>query len=153
MTHPEEKLEALGLTLPEPTPPLAAYVPAVRSGNLVYLSGQGPMREGKLAYTGKVGADVDVEQAKDAARLACLSGLAALKAEVGDLAKVKRVVKLTVFVNSAPGFDQQPAVANGASELLQEVFGDMGKHARSAVGTSELPFGIAVEVEFIFEVT
>jgi enamine deaminase RidA (YjgF/YER057c/UK114 family) len=152
VTHPDEKLEELGFALPEPTPPFAAYVPAVRAGNLVYISGQGPMREGKLAYTGKVGADVDVEQAKDAARLACLSGLAALKAEIGDLSKLKRVVKLTVFVNSAPGFDQQPAVANGASELLQEIFGDAGRHARSAVGTSELPFGISVEIEFIFEV-
>lgn len=152
MTHPEERLKELGLELPEATAPFAAYVPAVRTGNLVYLAGQGPMRDGAIAYSGKVGAEVDIDQAKDAARLACLSGLAALKAEIGDLANVTRVVKLTVFVNSAPGFDQQPVVANGASELLQEVFGDAGKHARSAVGTSELPFGIAVEVEFIFEV-
>jgi enamine deaminase RidA (YjgF/YER057c/UK114 family) len=152
MTHPEERLKEMGLELPEPTPPFAAYVPAVRTGKLVYISGQGPMRDGKLAYTGKVGIDVNVEQAQDAARLACLSGLAALKAEIGDLANMKRVVKLTVFVNSAPGFDQQPTIANGASELLQEIFGDAGKHARSAVGTSELPFGISVEIEFIFEV-
>lgn len=150
--HPEERLAELGLELPAPTAPFAAYVPAVRTGNLVYLSGQGPMRDGAVAYTGKVGAEVTPEQAKEAAQLTCLSGLAALKAEIGDLARVTRVVKLTVFVNSAPGFDQQPAVANGASELLQEVFGDAGRHARSAVGTAELPFGIPVEIEFVFEV-
>lgn len=150
--HPEERLAELGHALPEPTPPLAAYVPAVRTGNLVYISGQGPMRDGAVAYTGKVGADVTPEQARQAAELTCLSGLAALKAEIGDLANVTRVVKLTVFVNSAPGFDQQPAVANGASELLQKVFGDAGRHARSAVGTAELPFGIPVEIEFVFEV-
>jgi enamine deaminase RidA (YjgF/YER057c/UK114 family) len=151
--HPEERLAELGLELPEPTPPMAAYVPAVRTGNLVYISGQGPMRDGAVAYTGKVGAEVTPEQAKDAAQLTCLSGLAALKAEIGDLARVTRVVKLTVFVNSSAGFDQQPAVANGASELLQKVFGDAGRHARSAVGTAELPFGIPVEIEFVFEVT
>jgi enamine deaminase RidA (YjgF/YER057c/UK114 family) len=99
-----------------------------------------------------VGAEVDLEQAKEAARVTCLCGLAALKAEIGDLDNVTRVVKLTVFVNSAPGFDQQPQVANGASELLQAVFGERGKHARSAVGMAELPFGMAVEIEFVFEV-
>ncbi len=150
--HPEERLAELGLELPEPTRPFAAYVPAVRTGNLVYISGQGPMRDGAVAYPGKVGADVTPEQAKEAAQLACLAGLAALKAEIGDLGRVTRVVKLTVFVNSAPGFDQQPAVANGASELLQEVFGETGRHARSAVGMAELPFGIPVEIEFVFEV-
>jgi enamine deaminase RidA (YjgF/YER057c/UK114 family) len=150
--HPEERLSSLGLELPAPTPPVAAYVPTVRTGNLVFVSGQGPVRDGKFAYTGKVGTDVDLDQAKDAARLTCLCGLAALKAEIGDLADVVRVVKLTVFVNGAPGFDQQPAVANGASELLQEVFGDAGRHARSAVGMAELPFGMPVEIEFVFEV-
>lgn len=149
---PEEKLAELGYELPSPTPPLAAYVPAVRTGNLVYISGQGPMGDGKLV-TGKVGADVSLEEAQDAARVTCLNGLAALKAEIGDLSKVTRVVKLLVMVNSAPGFDQQPAVGNGASELLLEVFGDAGRHARSAVGVAELPFGICVEIEFIFEVS
>lgn len=149
---PEERIAELGLVLPAPTPPVAAYVPAVRTGNLVFLSGQGPFRDGAFFCTGKVGADVDIEQAKEAARITCLNGLAALKAEIGDLSKVKRVVKLTVFVNSAPGFGQQPLVGNGASELLQEVFGDAGKHARSAVGVAELPFNMAVEVEFVFEV-
>jgi enamine deaminase RidA (YjgF/YER057c/UK114 family) len=148
---PEEKLAELGMILPTPVPPVAAYVPAVRTGKLVFISGQGPVREGKLV-TGKVGADVGLDEAKVAARVTCLNGLAALKAEIGELSKVTRVVKLTVFVNSAPGFDQQPAVANGASELLQEVFGEAGKHARSAVGMAELPFGMCVEIEFVFEV-
>ena len=148
---PEERIAELGLELPEPTPPVAAYVPAVQTGNLVFLSGQGPVRNGSFV-TGKVGADLDVEAATEAAKLTCLSGLAALKAEIGDLSRVARVVKLTVFVNSAPGFDKQPLVGNGASELLQEIFGDAGKHARSAVGVAELPFNIAVEVEFVFEV-
>lgn len=150
--HPEERLAELGLTLPEPAAPVAAYVPAVRTGNLVYISGQGPLRDGRLAFTGKVGAEVDIDSAKEAARITCLNGLAALKAEIGDLADVTRVVKLTVFVNSAAGFDQQPAVANGASELLQDLFGDAGRHARSAVGMAELPFGMSVEIEFVFEV-
>lgn len=150
--HPEDKLAELGLSLPEPTPPVAAYVPAVRTGNLVYISGQGPIRDGALMFTGKVGAEVDVDQAMDAARQTSLCGLAALRAEIGDLAKVTRVVKLTVFVNSAPGFVEQPKVANGASELLQEVFGEAGRHARSAVGMAELPFGMPVEIEFVFEV-
>lgn len=149
---PEERIAELGLTLPSPTPPLAAYVPAVRTGNLVYLSGQGPFRDGKFSCLGKVGAEVDIEQAKDAARLTCLCGLAALKAEIGELSNVVRVVKLTVFVNGAPGFDQQPAVGNGASELLQALFGEAGRHARSAVGVAELPFGMPVEIEFVFEV-
>lgn len=150
--NPEERLAELGLTLPQPTPPVAAYVPTVRTGNLVFISGQGPVRDGSFAYLGKVGADVSLDEAKDAARITCLCGLAALKAEIGDLANVVRVVKLTVFVNGAPGFDQQPAVANGASELLQEVFGEAGRHARSAVGMAELPFGMPVEIEFVFEV-
>jgi enamine deaminase RidA (YjgF/YER057c/UK114 family) len=149
---PEAKLAELGYTLPTPTPPVAVYVPAVRTGNLVFISGQGPVADGAFTATGKVGRDVTLEEAKDAARLTCLNGLAALKAEVGDLAKVSRVVKLTVFVNSGPGFDQQPSVANGASELLQEVFGEAGRHARSAVGMAELPFDMSVEIEFIFEV-
>lgn len=150
---PEERLAELGLDLPEPTPPVAAYVPAVRSGDLVFLSGQGPFRDGAFTAMGKVGAEIDIPAAKEAARLTCLNGLAALKAEIGELSRVERVVKLTVFVNSAPGFDQQPQVGNGASELLQEVFGDAGRHARSAVGVAALPFGMSVEIEFVFEVS
>ena len=149
---PEEKLAELGITLPEPAAPVAAYVPAVRTGNLVYISGQGPITPSGFTSVGKVGADVTQEQAIEAARVTCINGLAALKAEIGELSKVTRVVKLLVMVNSAPGFDQQPAVGNGASELLQEVFGEAGRHARSAVGMAELPFGMPVEIEFIFEV-
>lgn len=148
--HPEERLEELGLALPEPPKPVAAYVPAVRSGNLVFVSGQGPF--GSRVSSGKVGADVSVEDAQEAARDTCLNGLAVVKALVGDLSKVTRVVKLTVYVCSAPGFTQQPLVANGASELLQELFGEAGRHARAAVGVAELPFGIPVEIEFVFEV-
>ncbi|MGH2760464.1 MAG: RidA family protein [Actinomycetota bacterium] len=150
---PEERIAELGLELPAPTPPVAAYVPAVRTGNLVFISGQGPFRDGAFTCLGKVGSDVDVERAKEAARQTCLNGLAALKAEIGELSRVTRVVKLTVFVNSAPGFGEQPVVANGASELLQEIFGEAGRHARSAVGMAELPFGMSVEIEFVFEVS
>ena len=149
---PEERVAELGYTLPQPTPPVAAYVPTVRTGDLVFVSGQGPFRDGKMVSTGKVGGDVSIEEAQEAARITCLNGLAALKAEIGELSKMQRVVKLTVFVNSAPGFDQQPAVGNGASELLQDVFGEAGRHARSAVGMAELPFGMSVEIEFVFEV-
>ncbi len=149
---PEERLAELGLELPEPSVPVAAYVPAVRTGNLVYISGQGPVRDGAFAYTGKVGDNVTLEDAQIAARLTCLNGLAALRSEIGELGNVTRVVKLLVLVNSAPGFTQQPLVGNGASELLQELFGDAGRHARSAVGVAELPFGMPVEIEFIFEV-
>ena len=147
--HPEQRLEELGLKLPTAAAPVAAYVPTVRTGNLVFVSGQGPWGFEPL---GKVGADVTIEQAQRAARITALYGLSALKAEIGDLADVTRVVKLMVFVNSAPGFTDQPKVGNGASELLQQVFGEAGRHARSAVGMAELPMNIPVEVEFIFEV-
>lgn len=151
--HPEEKLGELGLELPDPPRPVAAYVPVVRTGNLVFVAGQGPWLSGSRGLTGKVGADVTVEQAREAARDCCLNGLAAIKAEVGDLQAVARMVKLTVFVASAPGFHEQPSVANGASELLEEVFGDSGRHARAAVGVTELPFNIPVEVDFVAEIT
>lgn len=148
--HPDERLRELGLTLPEPAAPVAAYVPTVRTGDLLFVSGQGPW--GFEPLGAKVGAEVDVRAAQEAARTATLYGLAAVKAEVGDLSTVRRVVKLTVFVASAPGFTDQPLVANGASELLADVFGEAGRHARSAVGVAELPLGIPVEVDFIFEV-
>lgn len=147
---PEARLKELGYELPEAPKPVAAYVPTVQTGNLVFVSGQGPFGTG---VTGKVGADVTVEQAQDAARITCLNGLAQIKAAVGDLGRVTRIVKLTVFVASAPGFGDQPKVANGASELLQEVFGEAGRHARSAVGVAELPFDIPVEIEFTVEVS
>jgi len=146
-----ERLAELGLTLPGVAAPVAAYVPAVRSGDHVYTSGQLPMVDGSLAQTGKVGADVTPEQGKELARTCALNALAAIDALVG-LDAVKRVVKVVGFVASADGFTGQPAVVNGASELLGAVFGDAGQHARSAVGVAELPLGAPVEVELIVEV-
>ena len=146
-----DRLREMGLELP---PPFAAgnYVPAVHAGDLVFVSGSGPQLPDGGFVTGKVGADVDVEQAEEAARLCALASLTALQGEIGDLDRVKRIVKLLGFVNSAPGFDQQPAVIDGASTLLISLFGDRGRHARSAVGMAELPFNIAVEVEMVVQV-
>ncbi|MFL6137734.1 MAG: RidA family protein [Frankiaceae bacterium] len=152
MSTPDDRLVELGITLPDVVPPVAAYVPAVRSGSMVYVSGQVPVVNGKLATTGKVGAEVDPETAKDLARTCALNALAAVKAEIGDLAAVRRIVKLVGFVASAPDFTGQPQVVNGASELLGEVFGEAGKHARSAVGVAALPLDAPVEVELIVEV-
>ncbi len=152
MSAPEERLAELGLTLPPVVPPVAAYVPAVRNGNLVWTSGQLPMVDGKMPATGKVGAEVGADQAKDMARTCALNALAAIKAEVGDLSAVRRVVKVVGFVASAPDFTGQPGVVNGASELLGEVFGDAGRHARSAVGVVALPLDAPVEVELVVEV-
>ncbi|GAA2656540.1 RidA family protein [Nonomuraea recticatena] len=149
---PEEKLAELGLTLPEVVAPLAAYVPAVRSGDHIYTSGQVPMVDGKLAQTGKVGAEVSLEEARDLARICALNALAAVKSQIGDLSKIKRIVKVVVFVASTPDFTAQPQVGNGASELLRDVLGDLGVHARSAVGVSVLPLDAPVEVELIAEV-
>jgi enamine deaminase RidA (YjgF/YER057c/UK114 family) len=151
MSDPYEKLAELGLKLPEVVPPVAAYVPALRSGNHVYVSGQLPMADGKLLATGKVGAEISPEQAKELAARCALNGLAALEWLVG-LGKVVRIVKVVGFVASAPGFTGQPGVINGASELFGAVFGEDGKHARSAVGVGELPLGAPVEVELIAEV-
>ena len=152
MSTPEERITELGLTLPSDAPPLAAYVPAVRSGNLVFTAGQLPRRDGELVATGKVGAEVTPELAAEAAAACALNALAAIKGEVGDLSAVRRVVKVVVFVASAPGFTGQPGVANGASELLGKVFGDAGVHARSAVGVAVLPLDVPVEVELVVEV-
>ncbi|MBY6436372.1 RidA family protein [Rhodococcus kroppenstedtii] len=146
-----ERLAELGLTLPPVVPPVASYVPAVRSGNHVFTSGQLPMVDGALHATGKVGAEVDPEVATEAARLCALNALAAIDALVG-LESITRVVKVVGFVASAPGFTGQPGVINGASHLLGDVFGDAGVHARSAVGVAELPLGAPVEVELIVEV-
>ncbi len=146
-----ERLAELGIELPEVVTPLAAYVPAVRTGNLVYTSGQLPMVAGTLPQSGKVGADVSQEDAKDLARICALNGLAAVHSLVG-IDAVTRVVKVVGFVASAPGFNGQPGVVNGASQLFGEVFGDAGAHARSAVGVSELPLDAPVEVEIIVEV-
>ncbi|WP_454194684.1 RidA family protein [Nocardia sp. Marseille-Q1738] len=151
MTQWEKNLAELGLTLPPVVPPVAAYVPAIRTGSLVYTSGQLPFVDGRLSAVGKVGAEVSIEEAKEAARLCALNALAAVHDLVG-LDAVVRIVKVVGFVASAPGFGDQPVVINGASEFLGQVFGDAGKHARSAVGVSELPKNTPVEVELIAEV-
>ena len=151
MADPHAKLAELGLTLPDVAPPLAAYVPAVRTGNYVYVSGQLPLVDGKLIASGKVGDEITTEQAKELAARCALNGLAALESAVG-LGKVVRIVKVVGFVASAPGFTDQPTVINGASELFGEVLGEAGRHARSAVGVAELPRNAPVEVELIAEV-
>jgi enamine deaminase RidA (YjgF/YER057c/UK114 family) len=145
------RLADLGIELPDVVPPMAAYVPAVRTGNLVYTAGQVPMQAGKLLKTGKVGAEVSPEEGKELARTCALNALAAVHSLVG-IDAVTRVVKVVGFVASAPGFNGQPGVINGASHLLGEVFGEAGAHARSAVGVSELPLDAPVEVELIVEV-
>jgi enamine deaminase RidA (YjgF/YER057c/UK114 family) len=149
---PEESLAKLGLALPAAPKPVAAYVPSVRTGNLVFVAGQLPFVDGKLPKTGKLGAGVTLEEGQQLARTAALNALAIVKAEVGDLSKVKRVVRVGAFVASADSFTDQPKVANGASELLQQVFGDKGKHARAAVGVNVLPLDAPVEVELVVEV-
>ncbi len=148
---PSERLAELGITLPPVVPPLAAYVPAVRTGSLVFTSGQLPMVDGSLPRTGKVGAEVTPEDAASDARAAALNALAAVHALVG-IDSVVRVVKVVGYVASAPGFTGQPAVVNGASELLGEVFGAEGAHARSAVGVTALPLDVPVEIELVVEV-
>lgn len=148
---PRRRLAALGLRLPEVTPPVAAYLPAVTSQGQVYVSGQLPIVEGELLATGKVGAEIDVAEARRLAERCALNAIAAVDREAG-LANVVRVVKVVGFVASAPGFRAQPAVVDGASELLVSVFGEAGRHARSAVGVAELPLGSPVEVEVIFAV-
>jgi enamine deaminase RidA (YjgF/YER057c/UK114 family) len=151
MPTPEERLQQLGVTLPVPAAPLAAYVPCVRTGNLVYVSGQVPLVDGKPSHLGRLGAEVGLEEGMAAARHCAVNVLAALKAELGELARVRRVVKVTVFVASEPGFTDQPKVANGASELFGGAFGEAGRHARAAVGVAALPLGVPVEVDAIVE--
>ena len=148
----EAKLTQMGLTLPAPGKPVANYVSSVRAGNLVFLSGHGPVLENGSLITGKVGADLTLDEGYDAARQVALVLLASLKSEIGDLDKVRRVVKLLGMVNCTPDFVDQPRVINGASDLLVEIFGDKGRHARSAVGMNALPMNIAVEIEMIVEI-
>ena len=152
MSTPEERLAELGLSVPEVAKPVAAYIPAVRSGTHVVTSGQLPMREGQLITTGKVGGEVTPEEAVECAKQCALNAIAAVRAEVGELSKVKRIVKVVAFIASTPDFTGQPGVANGASELFGEVFGDAGRHARSAVGVPVLPLDAPVEVELVVEV-
>ena len=145
----EAKIKELGFILPEPAKPLAAYIPAIKIDKLVYTAGQLPSVNGQLKYKGKVGYSVSEADAQKAAELSLLNCLAVIKSVCGDLEQIEQVVKLTVFVNSADGFTNQPKVANGASELLLKIFGDAGKHVRSAVGVNELPIDAALEIEMV----
>lgn len=149
----EARLKEMGVKLPQAVKPVANYVPAVRSGNLVFLSGHGPFDEDGSLITGKLGSELTTEQGYEAARRVAIGLLGSLKAEIGDLESVKRVVKLLGLVNCTSDFTAQPKVINGASDFLVEVFGARGKHARSAVGTNALPMNIAVEIEMIVEIT
>ncbi len=148
----EEKLKQMGITIPEPVKPLAAYIPAMQVGNLVMTSGQVPISAGVVKFQGKVGKDLSEEEGKEAAKLCAINCLSAVKSVIGSLDKINRILKLTVFISSAEGFTAQPKVANGASEFIGEIFGDAGKHVRSAVGVSELPLNSAVEIEMIVEI-
>lgn len=152
MTLPSRRLADLGLSLPAVVSPLAAYVPAVRFEDLVYTAGQLPLVNGSLRAVGKVGAEVSVEEAVDCAQVAALNGLAAVADLAGELDAISRIVKVTVYVASAPGFTDQPLIANGASQLLGDVFGQAGRHARSAVGVAVLPLDAPVEVELVVAV-
>ena len=152
MSRIEKKLQDMNIVLPKAPTPAAAYVPAKTVGNLVYISGQDCRVNGVLKYKGKVGSDLTVEQGYDAARIAAINLLAVLKEHIGDLDRVKQIVKVLGFVNSAAGFVEQPYVINGASELLEKVFGEKGKHARSAISANELPFNTPVEIEMIVEI-
>ncbi|MGI6357284.1 MAG: RidA family protein [Bacillota bacterium] len=148
----EAKIQELGLTIPTPAKPLAAYVPAVQSGNQVFVSGQLPSKDGQLLHKGLLGREVSVEQGYEAARACALNCLGAVKALVGSLDNVVRIVKVTGFVAATPEFTDHPKVVNGASELMQQIFGEQGAHARAAVGMASLPLGVPVEVEMIVEV-
>ena len=152
MPTPEERLQRLGVNLPSPAVPVAAYVPCVRTGSLVYVSGQVPVLDGKPSHLGHLGDNVDLEDGRAAARTCAVNVLAALKAELGELSRVRRVVKVTGFVASTPDFTDHPKVINAASELFGDAFGDAGRHARAAIGVAALPLGVPVEVEAIVEV-
>jgi len=148
----EDKIKELGYILPETPKPLAAYIPAIKTGDYVYTSGQVPFAEGELKYAGKIGFDLSIEEGQKAAELCALNALSAIKSVIGDLNKIEQIIKVTVFVNSADAFTDQPKVANGASEFLGKIFGEAGKHVRSAVGVNELPVDSAVEIEMIVKV-
>ncbi len=149
---PSKRLAAMKLTLPNVVAPVGGYVPAVRSGGFVFTSGQLPFRDGKVVFTGKVPGEVSVEDATEGAALAILNAVAAASEAAGGLDNIRRVIRVGVFVNSGPGFTEQPKVANGASDFLVEIFGDSGRHARAAIGVAELPLNAAVEVELVVEV-
>jgi enamine deaminase RidA (YjgF/YER057c/UK114 family) len=152
MARPEEALAALGLTLPAPFPPAADYVACRRSGHLLYISGHGPMRDGKVVYAGKVGADLDIAAGARSAELTMLNVLASIKADLGELSRVIGFVRLSVFVNATADFDKHHLVADGASQLLTKLYGPAAAHARFAVGMASLPFNIATEIEAVVEV-
>ncbi|QNB46573.1 RidA family protein [Thermanaerosceptrum fracticalcis] len=152
MSMVEKKLAEMGLSIPEAPKPVAAYVPAVKTGEYIYTSGQIPLVNGELKFKGKVGAEMTLEQGYEAAKVCALNCLSVIKGLIGDLDKIEQVVKVVGFVNSAPGFNMQPKVVNGASELLGAVMGEKGFHARSAVGVNELPLDATVEVEMIVKV-
>jgi enamine deaminase RidA (YjgF/YER057c/UK114 family) len=152
MPTPEERLQELGVSLPAPAVPVAAYVPCVRTGSLVYVSGQVPVLDGKPSHLGHLGDNVDLEDGRAAARTCAVNVLAALKAELGELSLVRRVVKVTGFVASTPDFTDHPKVINAASELFGDAFGDAGRHARAAIGVAALPLGVPGEGEAIVEV-
>lgn len=150
---PEEKLRELGIELPKAPAPLGAYIPAVRAGNLVFLSGILPLIQGKLPRQGRVGEDISIDEAKEDAKTAAINALSVLKSYIGSIDKVKRCIKITGYVSSAPDFTEQPKVLNAASDLMFEIFGEAGRHARAAVGVNVLPLNSPVEIEFIFEVS
>jgi len=149
----DERLSELGIELPPPPKPVASYVPAVVTGGLAFVAGQIPRVEGVMLYPGRVGGEVSVEQAREAARLCALQALSVLRSELGGFDRLKRIVKVEVFIASVAGFTQQPAVADGASQLLADVLGDRGAHARAAVGVTELPLGACVELTMVAEVS
>ncbi|MCJ7456757.1 RidA family protein [Candidatus Bathyarchaeota archaeon] len=145
----EERAKSMGITIPKAATPVGAYLLAVQSGTLIFTAGQGPVKDGVPAYKGKIGRDLTVEDGYEAAKLAALNCLAAAKSVLGTLDRVERVVKVNGYVNSAPGFTDQPKVMNGASDVLAQIFGENGRHARTSVGVNELPMNIAVEVELV----
>jgi enamine deaminase RidA (YjgF/YER057c/UK114 family) len=149
---PEEKLKELGIELPEAPKPLGAYVPCVQTGSLVFLSGMLPLRDGKIPRTGRVGEDVTIDQAREDARTATINALSVLKAHIGSLERVKRCIKITGYVASALDFAEQPKILNAASDLLFDVFGESGRHARAAIGVNVLPLNSSIEIEFVFEI-
>ena len=148
----EEKISQLGFTLPAAPKPLASYIPAVKVGDLVFTAGQLPIKDGSLAFKGKLGKDLNEDEGKKAAQLCALNCLSVIRNEIESLDKIDRVIKLTVFVNSADGFINHPQVANGASDLIREIFGENGKHVRSAVGVAELPLNAPVEIDMIVKI-
>jgi len=149
---PEDKLKELGMELPEAPSPLGSYVPVIRTGNLVFLSGILPLVEGKLLRQGRVGEDITIDDAREDAKRAVMNALAVLRSHIGSLNTVKRCIKITGYIASSPDFTEQPKVLNAASDLLHEIFGEAGRHARAAVGVTVLPLNASVEIEFIFEV-